>query len=141
MSHPGGCICTGLGPLFPGETDLDQLGRVTSALGSIDVLDWPEATALPDFGKVSSRSPLCKRLSTSIWPVHQNDHAVCPLQVSFAESPAMSIADILPDASSMVLDLLRRFLQWNPGAVSKSHAMCFEAVAVAEHLFVTLSAS
>ncbi len=49
-----GVIVIGLGPLFAGDTDLDQLGRVVAVLGSIDVQDWPEVTALPDFGKVPS---------------------------------------------------------------------------------------
>ncbi|CAL8469313.1 g8854 [Coccomyxa elongata] len=50
-----GCILAemlGAGPLFAGDTDLDQLGRVVAVLGSINVQDWPEVTALPDFGKV-----------------------------------------------------------------------------------------
>ncbi len=43
----------GLGPLFAGETDLDQLGRVTAVLGSIDDASWPAAKQLPDYGKAS----------------------------------------------------------------------------------------
>ncbi|KAK9908405.1 hypothetical protein WJX75_007433 [Coccomyxa subellipsoidea] len=83
-----GCILAemlGLGPLFAGETDLDQLGRVTAVLGSIDVQDWQEAKTLPDFGKVF-----------------------------FAESPAISMAEILPDASTAALDLQSQLLIWNP---------------------------
>ena len=41
----------GLAPLFPGNTDLDQLGRVTAVLGSIDERQWPGAKQLPDYGK------------------------------------------------------------------------------------------
>ncbi len=60
---------TGLGPFFAGETDLDQLGRVTSVLGSIDVNDWQDATSLPDFGKVCSQSVAFSHLSQSV-PLH-----------------------------------------------------------------------
>ena len=49
-------VWIGLGPLFAGDTDLHQLGRVVAVLGSIDVQDWPEVTALPDYGKVPSIS-------------------------------------------------------------------------------------
>ncbi|EIE21697.1 kinase-like protein [Coccomyxa subellipsoidea C-169] len=66
-----GCILAemlGLGPFFAGETDLDQLGRVTSVLGSIDVNDWQDATSLPDFGKVCSQR---KRMAASAAMQHQ----------------------------------------------------------------------
>lgn len=58
-----GMVRIGLGPLFAGDTDLDQLGRVVAVLGSIDVQEWPEVTALPDFGKVPSTCLLTKCLS------------------------------------------------------------------------------
>jgi serine/threonine protein kinase len=46
----------GLGPLFPGETDLDQLGRVTAVLGAIDEQRWAAVRELPDYGKASPAS-------------------------------------------------------------------------------------
>lgn len=55
--------CAGLGPLFAGETDLDQLGRVTAVLGSIDERSWPGARQLPDYGKAWTHC----RLPSSPW--------------------------------------------------------------------------
>lgn len=48
-----------MGPLLPGESDIDQLAKMTSALGSIDTDAWPEVTTLPDWGKImfSARPP------------------------------------------------------------------------------------
>ena len=54
----------GLGPLFAGETDLDQLGRVTTVLGSIDDASWPAAKQLPDYGKASTTGLTCAALTT-----------------------------------------------------------------------------
>ena len=53
-----GCIMAEmltLSPMFPGETDIDQLNRIYSVCGTPDVWlhDWPEAASLADFGKIS----------------------------------------------------------------------------------------
>ena len=40
-------------PLFAGEHDIDQLGRVISVLGTPREDTWPEVVSLPDFGKIS----------------------------------------------------------------------------------------
>lgn len=39
-------------PLFPGESDFDQLGRLVEVLGSINEQAWPEVQHMPDFHKV-----------------------------------------------------------------------------------------
>lgn len=61
--YDGGCDLWAVGcifaellnhePLFAGEHDIDQLGRVISVLGSPREETWPEVVALPDFGKIS----------------------------------------------------------------------------------------
>ena len=68
--YDGGCDMWAVGaifgellnhePLFAGEHDIDQLGRVMSVLGTPNLETWPEVTALPDFGKISfpERPPL-----------------------------------------------------------------------------------
>ena len=68
--YDGGCDMWAVGaifgellnhePLFAGEHDIDQLGRVVSVLGTPNQETWPEVTALPDFGKISfpERQPL-----------------------------------------------------------------------------------
>lgn len=50
-----GCVIAELvkgQPLFPGENDLDQLGKIMRFLGTPSVDDWPEIVDLPDWGKV-----------------------------------------------------------------------------------------
>ncbi|CAK0784276.1 hypothetical protein CVIRNUC_007480 [Coccomyxa viridis] len=84
-----GCIFAemlGMCPLFPGESDFDQLGRVVEILGSIRLPDWPEAEHMPDFRK------LC-----------------------FMETPATDLKELYPDASAQEVDLLTHLIQWNPG--------------------------
>lgn len=36
-------------PLFPGTSDIDQLSRVFSVLGTPDASSWPDASKLPDY--------------------------------------------------------------------------------------------
>lgn len=53
-----GCVLAELlawRPLFPGETDIDQLQRVLALRGTPDVWldDWPEVASLPDYEKIS----------------------------------------------------------------------------------------
>ncbi len=77
----------GLDPLFAGETDIDQLGRIIARLGSPDGAAWPGAAALPDYGKLR-----------------------------FAPAPPRPLAEALPDAPAAAVDLLGRLLRWDPGA-------------------------
>jgi hypothetical protein len=42
----------GLGPLLPGASDIGQLAATRAALGPFCLEEWPEAAALPDWGKV-----------------------------------------------------------------------------------------
>ncbi|KAL2479795.1 Cyclin-dependent kinase F-1 [Abeliophyllum distichum] len=67
-----GCIFAellSLEPLFPGNSDIDQLGRIFSVLGNLSEKVWPGCTKLPDyeiisFGKVENpvglEACLCK---------------------------------------------------------------------------------
>ena len=92
----GRCACTwqissqpqhtGLRPLFAGESDLDQLGRVASILGTVNVATWPGAARLPDFGKLD-----------------------------FRECAARPLSEALPGAAPLALDLLASLLKYNPG--------------------------
>lgn len=51
-----GCIfaelLNGGEPLFPGESDIDQLGRVVRALGDPTPERWPGVDKLPDYNKI-----------------------------------------------------------------------------------------
>lgn len=46
------CHGTGMCPLFSGESDFDQLGRLVEVLGSISTCTWPQVQHMPDFHKV-----------------------------------------------------------------------------------------
>ncbi|XAR67016.1 Cyclin-dependent kinase [Bertholletia excelsa] len=51
-----GCIISelfSLEPLFPGTSDIDQLGRIFSVLGNITEEIWPGCLELPDFKTIS----------------------------------------------------------------------------------------
>ena len=51
-----GCIFGELingSPIFPGESDIDQLSCVLRQLGTPTEENWPEAQSYPDFDKVS----------------------------------------------------------------------------------------
>lgn len=76
----------GLDPLFAGETDIDQLGRIIARLGSPDEAAWPAVRGLPDYAKLR-----------------------------FAPAAPAPLAEALPDAPAPALDLLARLLRWNPG--------------------------
>ena len=92
MQHHG--RCAGKGPLFPGCSDIDQLCRLRSVLGSIDTQVWPAAQQLPDFAKLT-----------------------------FAPAPAKAWPEVLPGVSAAALDLLQHMMQYNPGAVMQGYTM------------------
>lgn len=72
-------------PLVAGETDIDQLGRVIAVFGTLEA-SWPGVTELPDYGKIT-----------------------------FAPCEGFPLEQLLPDASSSAVKLLKRFLQLDPG--------------------------
>ena len=87
-----GCILAELlnhSPLFPGENDIDQLYRIFRLRGTPDVhpLAWPEAESLPDFHKIS-----------------------------FPTMQPLPLADVLPDAPPLALDLIEKLLVYPPAA-------------------------
>lgn len=50
-----GCIFAELftlRPLFPGTSDIDQLGRIINVLGNLTEEAWPGCSKLPDYGKI-----------------------------------------------------------------------------------------
>lgn len=72
-------------PLFPGDNDIDQLSRIIRTLGSISTDEWPEATELPDFGKIS-----------------------------FCDTEATPLEQVVPGASQPAALLVARMLAYNP---------------------------
>ncbi|XP_002741922.1 cyclin-dependent kinase 20-like [Saccoglossus kowalevskii] len=79
-----GCIFGDLlnnSPLFPGESDIEQLCCVLRVLGTPTEKTWPGMKDLPDYKKIS-----------------------------FPENPPIPLEQIVPDASPEALDLLKKFL-------------------------------
>jgi hypothetical protein len=52
------------------------------------------------------------------------------MKVFFAESPAISMAEILPDASTAALDLQSRLLIWNPSKLFFLLSGCWSKLAM-----------
>lgn len=51
-----GCIFAemlSLEPLFPGASDIDQIGRILSVLGNLSIDAWPGCVELPDYNIIS----------------------------------------------------------------------------------------
>jgi len=74
-----GCIMgemLALSPIFPGETDMDQLNRIYSICGTPEVWLhlWPEARDLPDFDKLSF-APMPKGCIKSVLRRHSTHAA------------------------------------------------------------------
>ncbi|XP_074990894.1 cyclin-dependent kinase 20 isoform X1 [Calonectris borealis] len=81
-----GCIfgeLLNLSPLFPGESDIEQLCCVLRALGTPSPAAWPELAELPDYPKIRFRR-----------------QAPAPLE------------QLVPEAGPLARDLLRRFLRY-----------------------------
>ncbi|GLV40537.1 uncharacterized protein CBL_04338 [Carabus blaptoides fortunei] len=71
-------------PLFPGETDIEQLAIILRTLGTPTEEIWPGLTSLPDYNKIS-----------------------------FPDYTAVPWDHILPDTESHVIDFIRHFIQYN----------------------------
>lgn len=71
-------------PLFPGESDIEQLCCVLKALGTPNEEVWPGLTDLPDYNKIT-----------------------------FPENQATPVEELVPDASDMEVDLLKQFLLYD----------------------------
>ncbi|ESO08896.1 hypothetical protein HELRODRAFT_74648 [Helobdella robusta] len=71
-------------PLFPGETDIEQICCVLRILGTPNENSWPEKSDLPDYNKIS-----------------------------FPDYPAVPFENVLPDASTDALGLLQKFLVYS----------------------------
>ncbi|XP_008546593.1 cyclin-dependent kinase 20 isoform X1 [Microplitis demolitor] len=82
-----GCIFAEMinsSPLFPGETDIEQLAIVLKQLGSPTPESWPELTSLPDYNKIT-----------------------------FPYQTSIPWEQIVPEASSEALDIIRSLLIYN----------------------------
>lgn len=79
-----GCIFAELlnkSPLFPGESDIEQLYLVIRALGTPTEETWPDLNELPDYNKIQ-----------------------------FPNAEAIPLDELVPDASKEAMSLLQRFL-------------------------------
>ncbi|XP_066914524.1 cyclin-dependent kinase 20-like [Clytia hemisphaerica] len=71
-------------PLFPGESDIEQLCCVLKALGTPNEEIWPGLKELPDYNKIT-----------------------------FPENQPVPMNQLVPDASEIELDLLQQFLVYD----------------------------
>ncbi|XVE72706.1 hypothetical protein DITRI_Ditri11bG0060700 [Diplodiscus trichospermus] len=72
-------------PIFPGESEMDQLYKICCVLGAPDWTSFPEATNL-------------SRL----------------INISYSEILPTNLSDIIPNASSEAIDLIMQLCSWNP---------------------------
>ena len=82
-----GCIFGELltfSPIFPGENDIDQLGLVIRTLGTPNEKIWPGVKDLPDYSKIT-----------------------------FPETPAIPLENLIPDASPSAKELFKRFITYD----------------------------
>ncbi|XP_064486447.1 serine/threonine-protein kinase ICK-like isoform X2 [Ornithodoros turicata] len=83
-----GCIMAELytlQPLFPGRSEIDQIFRICSVLGTPDKRDWPEGHQL-----------------------------AAAMNFRFPQFSEMPLASIVPNAGKDSVVLLRDLLRWNP---------------------------
>lgn len=74
-----------LAPLFPGESETDEIYKICSVLGTPDTQSWPEGLEL-------ARS----------------------LRFSFPECPRAYLSDIIPGASVEAINLISALCSWDP---------------------------
>eukprot|EP01116_Phalansterium_solitarium_P009140 TRINITY_DN23174_c0_g1_i2.p1 TRINITY_DN23174_c0_g1~~TRINITY_DN23174_c0_g1_i2.p1 ORF type:complete len:303 (+),score=70.34 TRINITY_DN23174_c0_g1_i2:76-984(+) len=82
-----GCIfaeMVGKVPLFPGDSEIDQLFRIFRVLGTPNEAMWPGVTRLPEY------------------------------QATFPQHPRQSLAALFPDLGPAGIDLLQRLLHYDP---------------------------
>ncbi|XP_043706272.1 cyclin-dependent kinase F-1-like [Telopea speciosissima] len=77
-----------LEPLFPGTSDIDQLGRIMNVLGNLNEETWKGCSRLPDYGKIS---------------------------FSKIENP-LSLETCLPKCSSDEIYIVKRLVCYDPGS-------------------------
>ncbi|THU52877.1 hypothetical protein C4D60_Mb10t08540 [Musa balbisiana] len=75
-----------LEPLFPGTSDIDQLGRIISVLGNLTEEAWPGCSNLPDYNKIFFNK---------------------------VENP-IGLEACLPNRSASEVNLVKRLLCYNP---------------------------
>ncbi|XP_012492435.1 serine/threonine-protein kinase MHK isoform X1 [Gossypium raimondii] len=74
-----------LSPIFPGESEIDQLYKICCVLGAPDWTSFPEATNI-------------SRL----------------INISYSEISPTNLSDIMPNASSEAVDLISQLCSWDP---------------------------
>ena len=83
-----GCVIAELltlSPLLPGDTDIDQLLKVTQLMGSPTAARWPGVESLPDYGKIELPSDV----------------------------PPMSLRSVMPSTSDEAILILSRMLRYD----------------------------
>ncbi|KAG1335073.1 cyclin-dependent kinase F-1 [Cocos nucifera] len=109
-----GCIFAELltlAPLFPGTSDIDQLGKIISVLGDLTEETWPGSSKLPDYNKIFFNK---------------------------IENP-IGLEACLQNRSAAEVDLVRRLLGYNPASRASAMELLQERYFVEEPLPVPIS--
>ena len=100
-----GCIFAELlmrRPLFRGNSDIDQLGKIFSVLGTPTEAQWPGMKALPDYVEYAEMKPM--NLRSVVFPHESNTNS--------NSTSASHMEHHMNDA----LDLLSLMLTYNPAS-------------------------
>ena len=95
-----GCIFAEMAsshPLFPGDSEIDEIFRIFRTLGTPTIDSWPDVDLLPDF------------------------------KPSFPQWPRQDLHEMVKDLCDIGIDLLEKFLIYNPGErISAKQALCHQ---------------
>ncbi|WOL02186.1 cyclin-dependent kinase F-1-like [Canna indica] len=109
-----GCIFAeliSLNPLFPGTSDIDQLGRIISVLGNVTEETYPGCSNLPDYDKIS---------------------------FSKVENPT-GLEACLPSRAAAEINLVKRLLCYNPASRATATELLHDSYFAEEPLPVPVS--
>ena len=121
-----GCILAEmfmLQPLFPGDTDIDQLARITSRIGPIDATSWPSIAQVPHFLSApllicicfTSRGRRPITASSRSWP-NPSTHQQADLWICFRSYHLLLASSCWKCPSCVVSHLLCSYSRMHPQA-------------------------
>lgn len=90
-------------PLFPGSSEIDQLHRITTVLGTPNAAAWREGLELKQ-----------KQQQQQHRQAQAPADGAAPADGGFTKCTPLPLAKVVPPASERLLDLLSSMLQWDP---------------------------
>ncbi len=109
-----GCIMAELytfRPLFPGNSEIDEIFKICSVLGTPDKREWPEGYKIVFIMQLPVK---CKtQLIFYLLPVCRFKLANS-MNFKFPQFTATPLAQLIPNASKEAIQLMTDMLRWNP---------------------------